>query len=173
MSRIIRCDRCHKDIVGGGVGYIAWNWRDIATDDLIDGNPFEHMDFCEECMAAVKTYVTEPCPCEKVPEQPIIACTETSDKCAETVKNVPISEENAQNLEKPDLETTLPEKILAEAAAAPKEKKRQKGVDLKKLQDLVREGKKPQEIADYFGISLASYYNYRKASERAYIEGRI
>lgn len=109
MSRIIRCDRCHKDIDinKGGVGYIAWNWRHIETDDLIDGNPFEHMDFCEGCMAAVKQFVMEPCACERIPEEApieIIACTETSDKCAETVKNEQISEENAQISEKSDSE---------------------------------------------------------------------
>lgn len=53
------------------------------------------------------------------------------------------------------------------------ETKKPRGVDLKKLQDLVREGKKPQEIADYFGISLSNYYVQRKRSERAYIEGKI
>lgn len=133
MSRIIRCDRCRKDIKSGKIGYIAQSWRHVETDDLIDGNPFEHMDFCEDCMAAVREYVLKPCQCEKIPSKPVIACTETSDKCtetsdkcAETVKSVPISEENAQKSEKPDLET-LPEKILAEAAAALEEKKKTQG----------------------------------------------
>lgn len=57
MSRIIRCDRCHKDIKTDVVGYIAWNRRDVITDDLILGNPFEHMDFCEKCMNEIKDFI--------------------------------------------------------------------------------------------------------------------
>lgn len=57
MSRIIRCDRCRKDVKADTVGYIAWNRRDVKTDDLIDGNPFEHMDFCEKCMLEIKDFI--------------------------------------------------------------------------------------------------------------------
>lgn len=46
-------------------------------------------------------------------------------------------------------------------------------VNLRELRELVKAGKKPKEIADHFGISVASYYNYRKKAERLYITGNL
>lgn len=58
--RLIRCDRCHKEILPAQInriGYVALNWRHILTDDLEDGNPYEHCDFCPECMKAISDFI--------------------------------------------------------------------------------------------------------------------
>lgn len=58
--RLIRCDRCHKEILPAQInkiGYVALNWRHIQTDDLEDGNPYEHCDFCPGCMKAISDFV--------------------------------------------------------------------------------------------------------------------
>ena len=58
--RLIRCDRCHKEILPAQInriGYVALNWRHILTDDLEDENPYEHCDFCPECMKAISDFI--------------------------------------------------------------------------------------------------------------------
>lgn len=59
--RLIRCDRCRKEIqpvlTDNRIGYVALNIRDLNTDDLIDGNPFEHADFCPECMREIEAFI--------------------------------------------------------------------------------------------------------------------
>lgn len=53
------CDRCGAKIVGGS-WYVAINQRDQDTDDLIDGNPYEHKDFCQKCMQAIRDCIEVP-----------------------------------------------------------------------------------------------------------------
>ena len=46
-------------------------------------------------------------------------------------------------------------------------------VNLRELRELVKAGKKPKEIAEHFGISLASYYNYKKKAEAMWNAGML
>ena len=57
--RIIRCDRCGKDISDyDNTGYVSVNWRPVCGDDgLVVDNPFEDRDFCEDCMDEIKAFV--------------------------------------------------------------------------------------------------------------------
>lgn len=71
--RLIRCDRCRKEIdpvLVDKIGYVALNWRDLQTDDLEDGNPYEHCDFCPDCMAEIKNFIerTHPAAAEQAPD---------------------------------------------------------------------------------------------------------
>ena len=66
--RVIRCDRCGKDIQIAGersVGYVEFNWRQLHGNDLVDDNPYEKWDFCPECMKEIKACI------EKKPEDKI------------------------------------------------------------------------------------------------------
>ncbi len=67
--RVIRCDRCLREIHPAQVnriGYVAINWRTIETDDLEDGNPFERCDFCPDCMKEIEEFIRM-CPPIPVP----------------------------------------------------------------------------------------------------------
>ena len=46
-------------------------------------------------------------------------------------------------------------------------------VNLRELRELVKAGKKPKEIAEHFGISMASYYNYKKKAEAMWNAGLL
>lgn len=46
-------------------------------------------------------------------------------------------------------------------------------VNLRELRELVKAGKKPKEIAEHFGISVASFYNYRKRAEAMWNAGKL
>lgn len=46
-------------------------------------------------------------------------------------------------------------------------------VNLRELRELVKAGKKPKEIAEHFGISVASFYNYRKRAEAMWNAGML
>ena len=46
-------------------------------------------------------------------------------------------------------------------------------VNLRELRELVKQGKTAKEIAAHFGISVASYYNYRKKAEKLFIMGNL
>ena len=69
--RLIRCDRCGKEIqpvlTDNRIGYVALNIKDLNTDDLIDGNPFEHADFCPECMKEIEAFIRK-APTQQDPE---------------------------------------------------------------------------------------------------------
>lgn len=60
--RLIKCDRCGAEIdqERGTVGYISIGAQDIKTGDVSDDNPFEHMDFCDDCMKAIHEFITDP-----------------------------------------------------------------------------------------------------------------
>lgn len=59
--RIIKCDRCGAEIPVDQetTGYVALNLRQLETDDLIENNPFEHWDLCDECMKAIHAFITD------------------------------------------------------------------------------------------------------------------
>lgn len=55
MIKIV-CNRCEKDIIGN-TGYIAWNFKDRSTGDIVGQNIFENYDYCEECMREIKNFI--------------------------------------------------------------------------------------------------------------------
>lgn len=60
MSRIVKCDRCGKDITGKDRAYFSFHWKDETTDDLVGKNPWEGMDFCESCVREIRSVVERP-----------------------------------------------------------------------------------------------------------------
>lgn len=67
MSRIIKCDRCGGEIEEGHIGYVSMMQRSI-DGELCGDNPFENMDFCQECMELIGKFVSnEPATREKTP----------------------------------------------------------------------------------------------------------
>lgn len=57
--RMVICDRCGARIYTNP-GYVALNLRDKDVDDIIDGNPYEHNDYCPECMQDIKRCIEAP-----------------------------------------------------------------------------------------------------------------
>lgn len=57
MSRIVKCDRCGRNITDKDKGYFAFYWKDEATDDCIGKNPYEGMDFCESCVREIRQVI--------------------------------------------------------------------------------------------------------------------
>lgn len=68
MSRVIICDRCGKTIEGARVGFISWEWLVRPKDEIPMPNPFEHWDFCEECMANIKMVIEHKIEAAAVPD---------------------------------------------------------------------------------------------------------
>ena len=67
MSRIIKCDRCGGEVNPKKIGYVSIMQR-AETGDLKGDNPFENMDFCQECMELIGKFVSnEPATREKTP----------------------------------------------------------------------------------------------------------
>ena len=67
MSRIIKCDRCGGEIEEGRTGYVSMMQRS-KDGNLCGDNPFENMDFCQECMELIGKFVSnEPATREKTP----------------------------------------------------------------------------------------------------------
>ena len=60
--RKITCDRCGAEIPSEqeNVGYVSVNMRDVETDDMLENNPFEHWDFCDDCLNAIHAFITDP-----------------------------------------------------------------------------------------------------------------
>ena len=56
MRKII-CDRCGKEIFTDRIGYVAVNWRARSDDSLIQVNPYENCDFCENCMSSIQVII--------------------------------------------------------------------------------------------------------------------
>ena len=63
MSRImyVKCDRCGKEFVPDAQHKVVWigmTWRIPETDGLESGvTPYEHCDFCENCMKAISDFI--------------------------------------------------------------------------------------------------------------------
>lgn len=140
--RIIRCDRCGKDISDyDNTGYVSVNWRPVRGDDgLVVDNPFEDRDFCEDCMDEIKAFVDK-----KKPE---------------------VEQEEEEEAE-------AEEDVGPEPAPPDPPPKIYKGVNLRKLRELVKAGKTAQEIAAELGCSVAMYYKHRKRAEALYNAGML
>ena len=57
MSRIIKCDRCGGEVDPRRIGYVSILERG-PDGELIGKNPFDDMDFCENCMEQIAAFVT-------------------------------------------------------------------------------------------------------------------
>lgn len=139
--KIIRCDRCGKDISDyDNTGYVSVNWRPVRGDDgLVVDNPFEDRDFCEDCMDEIKAFVDK-----KKPE-----------------------------VEQEEEEAEAEEDVGPEPAPPDPPPMIYKGVNLRKLRELVKAGKTAQEIAAELGCSVATYYKHRKRAEELWNKGLL
>lgn len=88
---------------------------------------------------------------------------QSADAAAEDVQAMAEEAQQAAPLE-------FPEEPVGRLADNPPPKQ---FVNLRELRELVKAGKKPKEIAEHFGISLASYYNYKKKAEALWNAGML
>lgn len=92
--------------------------------------------------------------------------TQSADAAAEDVQAMAAEARQTAPLEFPE-DTEKPVGRLADNPP-PKQ-----FVNLRELRELVKAGKKPKEIAEHFGISVASFYNYRKRAEAMWNAGKL
>ena len=84
--RVIECDRCHKRIENADkIGYVAIDWSNVKTGDLLGTNTLDNWDFCDECMSEIEAFVKMK-PAAKTPDPPV-------EKPKATIKR-PISADN-------------------------------------------------------------------------------
>lgn len=163
MRKII-CDRCGTEIVGNRLGYISVGWRARSDDSLIQNSPYENCDYCESCMAEIAAFIDN-------------AGTEADEDPGERSEPIepgqnaqdPEKEEGSEEEEDAEEEKEIPEPQTKRRAP----EKSYKGVNLRKLRELVKEGKTAQQIADELGCSVASYYKHRKHAEKLWKEGKL
>lgn len=92
--------------------------------------------------------------------------TQSADAAAEGVKAMAAEARQTAPLEFPEDQ----EEPVGRLADNPPPKQ---FVNLRELRELVKAGKKPKEIAEHFGISMASYYNYKKKAEAMWNAGML
>ena len=92
--------------------------------------------------------------------------TQSADAAAEGVQAMAAEARQAAPLEFPEDQ----EEPVGRLADNPPPKR---FVNLRELRELVKAGKKPKEIAEHFGISMASFYNYRKRAEAMWNAGML
>lgn len=68
MSRVVICDRCGKTIEGVRIGSISWEWLVGPKEEIPMPNPFEHWDFCEDCMNNIRMVIEHKIEAEPVPD---------------------------------------------------------------------------------------------------------
>lgn len=87
--RVVKCDRCGAIIPKDqdSVGYIAINMRNIDTDALVDNNPFEYWDLCDNCLKEIHECITGPKTKQETFEQ--ILDSADAGKKAEKKKQAP------------------------------------------------------------------------------------
>lgn len=165
MRKII-CDRCGAEITGNRIGYVAAGWRAPSDNSFLNKNPYEHMDFCEDCMNSIVAFIDG---VDIVREEP--------EAVEDPIEGEPETVEGAVE-EEPEEDEEEDENALWEDEEKPEpksEKKpvRKKGVNYTKLRELVKAGKTPKECADALGITAKQFYYARKRAEALYVAGRI
>ena len=178
--RVIICDRCGEKIPDGTkIGYVSANWREGYEGDLIMPNPYEKWDLCEDCMKKIALLIDGTIDVQLEPEAlpaeayaHVEALTEAMEKEMQEPEDADPEDEEDEEDDGEDEDTEDPEEAEAISRMAGNPPPGQR-VNLRELRELVKAGKKPKEIADHFGISVASYYNYRKKAERLYITGNL
>lgn len=172
--KCVICDRC-KRVIGKDekIGYISVNWRKEAGGDLMQPNPYEEYDFCETCIKLIVAVI------DRIDaRRPVIKMPAPED--VEKFKTVltglhldilgPDPAEEEEEEEEEEAEEDAEEEPVGRLADTPKPSH---GVNLRELRELVKAGKKPKEIAEHFGISLANYYNYKKKAEALWNAGML
>lgn len=158
--RIVVCDRCGRKIQNGEmIGSVAVNMRREYQGPMVKANPYSECDFCEDCMREIVTLIDTNPYADPEEEEP-----EEEDETEQ--KPDPAEEEEAEEEAEEDAE----EEPVGRLADTPKPSH---GVNLRELRELVKAGKKPKEIAEHFGITVASFYNYRKRAEALWNAGRL
>ena len=92
--------------------------------------------------------------------------TQSADAAAEDIQAMAAEARQAAPLEFPEDTEELVGRLAD--ISPPK-----RFVNLRELRELVKAGKKPKEIAEHFGISVASFYNYRKRAEAMWNAGML
>lgn len=158
--RIVVCDRCGRRIEDGEmIGSVAVNMRREYQGPMVKANPYSECDFCEDCMREIVALIDAD-PYQEPEEEPE----------AEETPEEPEAEAEPEADPEPEPE---PEPGDMESGSIIVTNNMRQYIDLRELRELVKAGKKPQEIADHFGISLQKYYSARKKAEKLYIEGRL
>ena len=159
--RIIKCDRCGREIPQGTkIGYVAVNWRAPSDDSFMLDNPYEHMDFCQDCMKDIVTVIEFNIKVEVGYASVDAGAEEVEDGSEEDPVDNDDDDEDEEEEEEPEPEPDPPPVV-------------KKGVNYTKLRELVKGGKEPREIAEELGITMKQYYYARKRAEQLYIQGRI
>ena len=185
--RKILCDRCGQEIpLTSRIGYVAVNWRAPSDESLMYENPYEGYDFCEQCMHDIVEVIDNVVLCQEEDKTEKETPEELARKFVEAMKEEyasepeepgPYTEEEKEPLavegEPETVEAAVeeePEKPVGRRADDPPPKH---PVNLRELRELVKAGKKPKEIAEHFGISVASYYNHKKRAEAMWNAGML
>lgn len=178
--RVIICDRCRKEIPDGTkIGYVAAYWRQTHARDLAQPNPYEKWDLCEDCMKKIALLIDGTIDVQLEPEAlpaeeygAVEALTEAMEKEMQKPEDADPEEEEDEEDDGEDEDTEDPEEAetISRMAGNPPPVQ---PVNLRELRELVKQGKKAKEIADHFGISVATYYKHRKKAERLYITGNL
>lgn len=161
--KCVICDRCGRVIQKDEkIGYIGVSWREKADGDLMQPNPYEDCDICEACMRKIVAVIDN-----MAARKSVIRGTPGAGRRGKGRE----SAERSRTGGEPDpAEEEKEEETVGRLADTPKPSH---GVNLRELRELVKAGKKPKEIADHFGISLASYYNARKRAEAMWNAGML
>lgn len=181
--RKILCDRCGAEIpLTSKIGYVAVNWRAPSDESLMYENRYEGYDFCEQCMEDIIEVIDSICAHSEVIEEKKETPEELARKFVEAMKEVSApeqeepeeaesgSEEDGTGPEETKVVEQDQEEPVGRLADNPPPKQ---FVNLRELRELVKAGKKPKEIAEHFGISVASFYNYRKRAEAMWNAGML
>ena len=179
--RKILCDRCGAEIpLNSKIGYVAVNWRAPSDESLMYENPYEGYDFCEQCMHDIVEVIDDISVIKaKPPETPEELARRFVNAMKETISAEPgpdpEEEEAPETVEgEPEtVETAVEEEQEEPVGRLADNPPPKQFVNLRELRELVKAGKKSKEIAEHFGISLASYYNYRKKAEAMWNAGML
>ena len=175
--RVIICDRCGEKIPDGTkIGYVSANWREGYEGNLIMPNPYEKWDLCEDCMEKIALLIDgtidvqlEP---EALPAEAYAAVEALTEAMGKEMQEPEVAdpEDEEDDGEGEDTEDPEEAETIRRIAGTPPNAK---PVNLRELRELVKQGKTAKEIADHFGISIATYYKHRKKAERLYITGNL
>lgn len=165
MRKII-CDRCGAEITGNRIGYVAAGWRAPSDNSFLNKNPYEHMDFCEDCMNSIVAFIDG---VDIVREEP--------EAVEDPIEGEPETVEGTVE-EEPEEDEEEDENALWEDEEKPEpkpEKKpvRKKGVNYARLRSMIKDGMSNETIAENLGLTMKQFYYARKRAEQLYIAGRI
>ena len=181
--RKILCDRCGQEIpLTSKIGYVVVNWRAPSDGSLMYENRYEGYDFCEQCMEDIIAVADSICTHSEVIEEKKETPEELARRFVNAMKEVSAPEQEepeeaesgSEEADTEQEETKVveqdQEKPVGRLADNPPPKQ---FVNLRELRELVKAGKKPKEIAEHFGISVASYYNHKKRAEAMWNAGML